>query len=94
MPSSLIHAAVRHLERVPSIDSLADLPELATLMEALAHVPDPRGRRGARYGFIFLLAASVVALRCGARSLIGLARWIRGADRQVLHRLGLRPGAV
>jgi predicted transposase YbfD/YdcC len=93
MPSSLISAAVRHLERVPSIDSPADLPELATLMEALEQVPDPRGQRGTRYGFVFLLTASVVAMLCGARSLLGLARWIRGADRQVLERLGLRPGA-
>jgi predicted transposase YbfD/YdcC len=93
MPSSLINAAIRHLERAPSIDAPADLPELSTLIEALEQVPDPRGRRGARYGLAFLLTASVMALLCGARSLLGLARWIRGADRQVLERLGLRPGA-
>jgi predicted transposase YbfD/YdcC len=93
MPSSLINAAIRHLEQVPSIDAPADLPELSTLIQALEQVPDPRGRRGARYGWAFLLTASVLALLCGARSLLGLARWIRGADRQVLERLGLPPGA-
>jgi predicted transposase YbfD/YdcC len=93
MPSSLVHAAIRHLERVPSIDSPADLPELSTLIQALEQVPDPRGRRGARYGWAFLLTASVMALLCGARSLLGLARWMRGADRRVLERLGLPPGA-
>jgi predicted transposase YbfD/YdcC len=93
MPSSLIHATVRHLEQVPSIDSPADLPELSTLIQALERVPDPRGQRGTRYSLVFLLTASVVALLCGARSLLGLARWIRSADRQVLERLGLRPGA-
>jgi predicted transposase YbfD/YdcC len=93
MPSSLIPAAVRHLEQVPSIDSPADLPELSTLIQALARVPDPRGRRGTRYGCAFLRTASVVALLCGARSLLDRARWMRGADRHLRDRLGLRPGA-
>ncbi|MDO0913312.1 hypothetical protein QQM39_21420 [Streptomyces sp. DT2A-34] len=42
-------------------------------------MPDPRGRRRTRYEFGFLPAASAVAVVCGARSLLGLARWIRGA---------------
>ena len=93
MPSSLISVAVRHLDHMPIVQGADEVPHLPTLGEALGQVPDPRGCRGSRYAFTFLLSASVVAVLCGATSLLGLARWIRGADRQVLERLGLAPDA-
>jgi predicted transposase YbfD/YdcC len=89
MPFSLISAAARHLDIAPGIEGGGEPPELLTLVEALSQVPDPRGCRGARYSFAFLLAVSVVAVLCGVRSLLGIARWVRGADPGVLARLGL-----
>lgn len=93
MPSSLIGALARHCEPLPAVEVPWLVPELPTLIEALARVPDPRGQRGTRYDFTFLLASSAVAVLCGARSLLGIARWIRGADREVLRALGLRADA-
>lgn len=94
MPSSLIDALVRQLEPLPAVDDPWEIPELPTLVEALASVPDPRGRRGRRYPFAFLLVTGVVAVLCGVRSLLGMARWIKNADRCLLTALGLDAEAV
>jgi len=91
VPSCLIDSLARQVEPVPSVDDPWEIPELSALVEALASVPDPRGARGRRYAFAFLLAASVVAVLCGVRSLLGVARFIRGADRNLLTLLGLEP---
>jgi len=94
VPSSLIDTLARQLEPLPAIEDPWDVPELPTLVDALAAVPDPRGTRGQRYPFAFLLTAGVVAVLCGVRSLLGITRWIKGADRQLLTVLGLDDKAV
>jgi len=89
VPSSLINALARQMEPLPTVDDPWEIPELPTLVAALAQVPDPRGVRGRRYAFVFLLTVSVVAVLCRVRSLLGIARFIRGADRHLLAALGL-----
>ena len=58
---------------------LAKLP-LPSLLEALAAVPDPRQRRGRRYGQASILALAVCAMLCDARSLYAIAQW--GRERE------------
>jgi hypothetical protein len=48
-----------------------------TLLEALATVPDPRGRRGRSYALDAILALAVVALLCGFRGYRAMAQWGR-----------------
>jgi hypothetical protein len=91
VPSCLIETAARGLDPVRDV---GQVPELPTLVEVLRVVPDPHGERGRRYEFCFLLAAAVVAVMCGARSLVAIARWIAGADPDVLERLGLEERSV
>ena len=56
--------------------ALVGLP-IPSLLEALRAVPDPRKRRGQRYGHASVLALAVCALRCDARSLFAIAQWGR-----------------
>ena len=56
-----------------------------SLLEALARVPDPRGRQGRRYQLASVLAMAVCAMACGARRLYAMAHW---GKLWVSHRLG------
>ena len=51
--------------------------ESQTLLEALSLVPDNRKRRGRRHPLPAILAMSVCAMLCGARSLYAIAQWGR-----------------
>ena len=62
-----------------SAAALVGLP-IASLLEALGAVPDPRQRRGKRYGQASMLSLAVCAMLCGARSLYAMAQW--GRERQ------------
>jgi predicted transposase YbfD/YdcC len=85
----MIDALARQLGPLPEIEDPWEIPELPTLLDALAAVPDPRRARGRRYPFVFLLAVGVVSVLCGVRSLLGMECWIKGADPQLLVALGL-----
>src|SRR3954465_8294722 len=80
VPSSLIEDLSRQLEDVVLPCGVADLPGLPTLLQALADVPDPRAVRGRRFALPFLLAAAVLAVLAGARSIAAVARWHATAD--------------
>ncbi|MEV2267783.1 ISAs1 family transposase [Nonomuraea africana] len=75
-----------HLEHVPALDPLSDLPALAEVLDAL---PDPRSRRGRRYRLGPLLALSLLAVLGGATSLVKITRFITGCDLDLRARLGL-----
>ena len=60
-----------------------------SLLEALTAVPDPRCRRGQRYQLAPVLALSVCAMVCGARSLYAIAQWGRDHRQQVCEALGI-----
>jgi hypothetical protein len=59
-------------------------------MEALARVPDPRGRQGRRYQLASVLAMAVCAMACGARSLYAIAQWGKQHRRLVCEALGIK----
>jgi hypothetical protein len=61
----------------------------AGLLEALSQVPDPRDRRGVRYGLAAVLAAAVCATLAGARSYSAIAEWVHDAAPQQRAALGL-----
>ena len=61
-----------------------------SLMEALARVPDPRGRQGRRYQLASVLAMAVCAMACGARSLYAIAQWGKQHKRLVCEALGIK----
>ena len=60
-----------------------------SLLSALQEVPDPRHRRGRRYSLATILALSVCAMACGARSLYAIAQWGRDHREQVCEALGI-----
>src|SRR5258706_1463846 len=70
----------------PVLGQLADLiadgesvsaPHLASLMQVLAAVPDPRKRRGVRHRLVAVLVMSVCAVLGGMRSFVAIAQWAR-----------------
>lgn len=64
--------------------------EIASLMQVLKAIPDPRKRRGIRHPKMSLLAIVVVAVLSGARSIEGIAQWARECTERELVRLGSR----
>ena len=61
-----------------------------SLLEALARVPDPRGRQGRRYPAASMLALAVCAMACGARSLYAICQWGKEHRQLVCEALGIR----
>lgn len=61
-----------------------------SLLEALARVPDPRGRQGRRYQLASVLGMAVCAMACGARSLYAIAQWGKQHRRLVCEALGIK----
>lgn len=64
--------------------------ELVSLMRVLRTVPDPRKQRGIRHRKGPVLAISVAAVLCGARSLAAIAQWARQCTQAELERIGCR----
>lgn len=58
------------------------------LMGYLLGVPDPRMKRGVRHTFHSILAISVLAVLCGARSLLAIADFAQGLSPDTRRRLG------
>lgn len=61
-----------------------------SLLEALARVPDPRGRQGRRYSAESMLALAVCAMACGARSLYAISQWGKEHQQLVCQALGIK----
>lgn len=70
MPSSLIDLVRVSAGSLKGVDVDFD-----GLRAVLAAAPDPRARRGRRYGFAELLSIFVAAVLSGARSLTTIAEW-------------------
>jgi predicted transposase YbfD/YdcC len=67
-----------------TVDDFQDA-QLPGLCEVLATIPDPRARRGVRYGFTQVLAVIVAAVVSGAETLTMIAEWAADAhDRNLL----------
>ena len=70
----------------PVLGQLADLiadgesvsvPRVASLVQVLAAVPDPRKQRGVRHRLVAVLVMSVCAVLGGMRSFVAIAQWAR-----------------
>jgi predicted transposase YbfD/YdcC len=83
-PSSLISA----LSCAPAgalLDNAAGLPA------ALAHLPDPRARRGVRHRLPVVVSAAVCAVVAGYRSYTAIAEWVDDAPATTALTLGIDP---
>jgi predicted transposase YbfD/YdcC len=84
-PSSLISA----LSRVPAGVAVPDTA--AGLPAALAHLPDPRARRGVRHRLPVVLSAAVCAVVAGYRSYTAIAEWVDDVPATTALALGIDP---
>ena len=62
------------------------------LLEALEAVPDPRDRRGVRYGLAGVLALAVTATVAGCRSFTAIGQWATETAADTLASFGLTGG--
>ena len=60
----------------------------ASLLQALAQVPDPRAARGRRHPLAAILALAVAAMLADARSLYAIAQWGRLQSAETVRALG------
>jgi hypothetical protein len=56
-------------------ESVPDVRQVASLMQVLAAVPDPRARRGVRHRLLAVPVMSVCAVLGGMRSFVAIAQW-------------------
>jgi predicted transposase YbfD/YdcC len=85
--SSSSIAAVAHRLTAPT----APAPDQCrSLLDHLAHIADPRHRRGRRHALGTVLAVAVAAVLAGARSLAAIGEWAADAPGPVLAALGAR----
>jgi predicted transposase YbfD/YdcC len=61
-----------------------------SLLDDLAHIADPRHRRGRRHALGAVLAVAVAAVLAGAKSLAAIGEWAADAPGPVLAALGVR----
>jgi DDE_Tnp_1-associated len=61
-----------------------------SLLDDLAHIADPRHRRGRRHALGAVLAVAVAAVLAGAKSLAAIGEWAADAPQPVLAALGAR----
>lgn len=64
--------------------------QLKTLIETLKLLPDPRHNRGKRHRMISIIAISICAVLCGARSYVAIAQWAQHRTQKQLKRLWSR----
>jgi hypothetical protein len=83
-PSSLISA----LSCAPAGTTL---PDTAGLPAALAHLPDPRARRGVRHRLSVVVSAAVCAVVAGYRSYTAIAEWVDDVPATIALTLGIDP---
>jgi predicted transposase YbfD/YdcC len=80
-------AAVAHRLTAPA--ALAP-DQCRSLLDDLAHIADPRHRRGRRHALGTVPAVAVAAVLAGARSLAAIGEWAADAPGPVLAALGAR----
>jgi DDE_Tnp_1-associated len=80
-------AAVAHRLTTPA--ALAP-SQCRSLLDHLAHIAEPRHRRGRRHALGTVLAVAVAAVLAGAKSLAAIGEWASDAPGPVLAALGAR----
>lgn len=63
------------------------------LLELLARVPDPRGRRGRQHHLSAILAVGLAAVIAGAKSFVAIGEWVAHQHAETLHSLGITTAA-
>jgi DDE_Tnp_1-associated/Transposase DDE domain len=63
-----------------------------SLLDALAHVPDPRSRHGRRHPLSAILSLAVVGMLAGAKSYQAIAQFGREKGFALAHALGFKRG--
>jgi hypothetical protein len=63
-----------------------------SLLEALAQVPDPRGRQGRRHPLSAILSLTVLAMLTGCKTLEAIVQFGRDHGTPLAHALGFRRG--
>lgn len=66
------------------------IKQLETLIDTLKSLPDPRQNRGKRHRMISIIATSICAVLCGARSYAAIAQWAQHRTQNQLKRLWSR----
>ena len=64
--------------------------QVAALIETLKSLPDPRHKKGKRHRMISIIAISICAVLCGARSYVAIAQWAQHRTQKQLKRLWCR----
>src|SRR3954447_18422508 len=67
------------------------LPDTAGLPATLAHLPDPRARRGVRHRLPVVVSAAVCAVVAGYRSYRAIAEWVDDVPATTALALGIDP---
>src|SRR3954447_3721131 len=67
------------------------LPDTAGLPATLAHLPDPRARRGVRHRLPVVVSAAVCAVLAGYRSYTAIAEWVGDVPAATALALGIDP---
>src|ERR1700753_3338132 len=84
-PSSLISALSCAPPGVIVSGTASGLPA------ALAHLPDPRARRGVRHRLAAVVSAAVCAVVAGYRSYMAIAEWVDDVPAAIALTLGIDP---
>jgi hypothetical protein len=72
-----------------SVDD-SDGCNISSLLEILSCMTDRRSRRGRVYGLVFVVAASLVAVLCGASNFRQIADHVAGFSQPLLRKLGAK----
>jgi hypothetical protein len=68
------------------------MPASLSLLEALAQLPDPRGRHGRRHPLSAILSLTVLAMLTGCKTLEAIVQFGRDHGTPLAHALGFRRG--
>jgi predicted transposase YbfD/YdcC len=85
-PSSPIPAAAQRLAASAALTPC----QCGSLLDHLAHIADPRHRRGRRHPLVGVLGVAVCAVLAGAKSLAAIGEWAADVPGPVLAALGTR----
>lgn len=81
---------VSHARVTSAAPASADA-QVPGLLEALAQVPDPRMRRGRRFGLVFVLAVAMMCVLAGAKSFREIGDQAADLPQELLAALGGQP---
>jgi predicted transposase YbfD/YdcC len=81
---------VSHVPETSVTSGNGNAAKVPGLLEVLAQVPDPRKKRGQRYGLVFVLAVAACCALAGAKNYRGIGDQAADLPQDLLARLGGR----